>query len=300
MARLLVVLALVSCSAPRTPPSPPVANVAPAPTRTADGQVRPEATAGLYWLPYVTCHDCQTPVAIVAYVTPDPASARRIARALDGTLALGLPYIIHTDELGIAPSGIAIVTGTYSSRSAAATAAATTRLVDDRRATVFELAADAGAPVPEAPRHVTVVDRGPRVMAWSRTDLDAVEAALETTTDPDASSSMEAQRAWIRRKLREHAPACTVQPGDLFVVEERELEWYAFAPVRCGTTLAYIDWTSSLLGHAVVVPDGTGHRLFQIVGAECDSPIIESWSYDASGRRRAPESDGLVASSSGC
>jgi hypothetical protein len=55
--------------------------------------------------------------------------------------------------------------------------------------------------------------------------------------------------------------------------------------VRCGTDLAYVPWTRTLLGHAVIIMGTSGrHELFQVVGAECDSPIIEQWDYDTTGR----------------
>ena len=86
------------------------------------------------------------------------------------------------------------------------------------------------------------------------------------------------------------------------LVEDIELEWYAFAPVHCGSDLAYVPWTRSLLGHAVIVMGTSGrHELRQIVGAECDSPIIQTWDYDERGRHeRRSESSGELLASGGC
>src|SRR5262245_2568858 len=95
----------------------PAASAEKATPRT--GTARPEDTAGVYWVPYETCYDCEDPKAIVAYVVQSPAAAKQIARGLEGTLPLGLPYIIHTDELGLSPRGIAVVTGSFSTVDAA-------------------------------------------------------------------------------------------------------------------------------------------------------------------------------------
>jgi hypothetical protein len=243
--------------------------------------IRPEDTAGLYWQPYVTCDDCDRPQAIVAYVTGDEHEARAIRSALDGKLALGLPYVIHTDELGLPLRAIAVVVGTYGTKDAADRGAATTPPIGRYRATAIALG---GGLVPEAPRHVTVVDRGQAVPAWSKADVDAVKSALGATAEPGAHDTLAASHAWVLRQLAARAPTCTVLPGDLFVVEDGELDWYELAPVRCGAELAYISWTSSLLGHAVIVPRGAGHAMSQVVGAECDSPIIRTWRYDSGGR----------------
>ena len=54
--------------------------------------------------------------------------------------------------------------------------------------------------------------------------------------------------------------------------------------MRCGDQLAYINWTQSLLGHAVIVRKHGTQTLTQVVGAECDTPILRTWRYDADGR----------------
>jgi hypothetical protein len=286
---------LASCGAP--PPPPPVAPAPPA-TLPAPSGIRPEDTAGLYWVPYVTCDDCDRPQALVAYLTGDEHEAHAIRSALDGKLALGLPYVIHTDELGLRLRKIAVVIGTYATKAAADRGAATSPPVAGHRAATIALA---GGTSPEAPRHVTVVDRGQAVPAWSKADVDAVKAALDATADPGAHETLAASHAWVLRQLAARAPTCTVLPGDLFVVEDDELDWYELAPVRCGGQLAYISWTQSLLGHAVIVPRGTGHVLSQIVGAECDSPIIRTWRYDTGGRHDDPaEPAHERVASSGC
>ena len=258
---------------------------------------QPEDTAGLYWRPYVTCDDCVAPRALVAYLTTDEREARAIRRALEGTLALGLPYAIHTDELGMAPRAIAIVAGSYRTQDAAERAAAARPVIAGRRATAIAL--DPEADPPEAPRHVTVVDLGGPVPAWSKADVDAAQAALDASSDPAAHATPAAMHAWVQRQLAARPAMCTVLPGDLFVVEDSDLDWYELAPVHCGGELAYIRWTSSLLGHAVIVRRNGRQTLSQVVGAECDAPIIHAWRYDAEGRHDDAAPHDVVASA-GC
>jgi hypothetical protein len=275
----LLFVALAACGSPPPPvaPAPPVPVDAPTVTGVA-----PEDTAGLYWLPYATCADCTAPQAVVAYVTPDERAARTIRAALDGKLGLGLPYVVHTDELGVAPRGIAIVVGAFASRDAAERAAATSPVLAAAHASA--IAIDPHAQPPEAPRHVTVVDRGGPVQAWSKADVDAAKAALDATSDPEAHKTLAAMHDWVLRQLATRPAACSVLPGDLFVVEDGDLDWYELAPVHCGGQLAYISWTQSLLGHAVIVRKDGAQTLTQVVGAECDTPILRTWRYDAEGR----------------
>jgi hypothetical protein len=311
MRRLLVTLLLGACgsrssepSTPSTPPAPDITVIGADPgesiLRDFDAAIKPEATAGLYWIPYVTCLDCQPPTALVAYITPDESTARTIAAAMQGKLRLGLPYMVHTDEIGASPRGVAIVTGSFDKREHAEQAAAGSTAIAGVSPSVIAIDKDHWS---EAPRHVTVIDRGAPTPAWSADNLRAVETAMSESSDPDVQNTLQSQRRWMQRELAKRTPACTVAPGDLFVVEDAELEWYSFAPVRCGASLAYVPWTRSLLGHAVIVMGTSGrHELHQIVGAECDNPIIESWDYDATGRherRRESAGDPLLASG-GC
>jgi len=254
-----------SAPAPVAPPLPPVQEP-PAPSGTP-----PERTAGIYWIPYATCDDCTPPGAIAAYIAPDERAARAIRTALDGKLGLGLPFVVHTDELGFATlPGIAVVVGAFGTKSAADQVAASSPVIGDLHATSFAI--DPHVQPPVAPRHVTVVDRGGAVAAWSRADVDAVHAHG-------------GGRDELARLIAQRPAACSVLPGDVFVVDDGDVDWYSFAPVRCGNALAYIPWTQSLLGHAVIVADGSGGwTLSQVVAAECDDPIIETWRYDADGR----------------
>ncbi|HUQ02421.1 MAG TPA: hypothetical protein VM261_07985, partial [Kofleriaceae bacterium] len=267
MKRLLLASVLGACdshssSPPTTPPPPPDITVIGADPgedtlREIDAAIKPEATAGLYWLPYVTCHDCEPPTAIVAYITPDEATARAIVAAMQGKLRLGLPYVVHTDEIGASPRGIAVVTGSFDERAYAEHAAAGSDAIAGISPAVVDIDKDYWK---EAPRHVTVIDRGGPTPAWSAADLHAVEQTMSESSDPEAQNTLESQRRWMQTELAARKPACTVNAGDLFVVEDSELEWYSFAPVRCGKTLAYVPWTRSLLGHAVIVMGTSGRH----------------------------------------
>jgi hypothetical protein len=258
--------------------------------RAAQGTRLAEETAGVYWLPYETCEACEKPEAIVAYVVQTPAAAKEIVKALEGKLPLGLPYIIHTDELGMATRGIAVVTGAFSTLDDANAAVQALPVLAKTKAKARALADEAFRGSTDAiknPRHATVVDRGAPVPAWSASDVKAVETAAAFAHDQEAQETLESSHRWVLRELGKKKPACMVNPGDVFVVEDKELKYYELAPVRCAGKLAYIDWTHSLLGHAVVINDGGGKfRLRQIVGASCDSPIIEEWAYDKHGRHR--------------
>jgi hypothetical protein len=266
--RFALVGMLVACGGapvPIAPPAPPPVSEPP-PSGTP-----PERTAGIYWIPYVTCDDCRPPQAIAAYIAPDEHAARAIRAALDGKLGLGLPFVVHTDELGFTTlHGIAVVIGAFGTKSAADQVAAASPAIADLHASSFAI--DPHVQPPVAPRHVTVVDRGGAVAAWSRADVDAVHAHGGSRDE-------------LARLIAQRPAACSVLPGDVFVVDDGDVDWYSFAPVRCGSAIAYIPWTQSLLGHAVIVGDGSGGwSLSQVTGAECDDPIIETWRYDADGR----------------
>jgi hypothetical protein len=314
MHRLVAVTLAAACrSAPPPPPVTASAPIAVAPVQPAVAPtvaakpaepppMRPEVAAGLYWEPYATCYDCDRPTAVVAYVVSDAREASAIVDALHGKLAFGLPYVVHTDDLGIAPRGIAVVIGNYGDRAAATEAATAAPVIARHHAAVHGITtADDRGPSHDPPSHVTVVDRGAPVPAWSKRDVDRATAALDKTEDPAAHATLQAQHAWVQRELANLPPLCVVKPGEMFVVQESELRYYEFAPVRCGGQLAYIPWTKSLLGHAVIVPDrarGTGYQLIQVVGAECDSPVEGTWRYDHQGRH--DDSDGGLVAVGSC
>jgi hypothetical protein len=295
--RSLLLVALAACGpagvARTTPPTVASREAPPAPP-----------AAGVYWVPYMTCHDCEQPTALASYVVDDIAHARTIAKQLEGTLPLGFPFVVHAEEVGIDRDAILIVVGTYVRRADAeaatqvAPAIPRERSMGDWRAEVVQLPAD--NMIGQAERQIVRIDRGPRVSAWSRADVEQVENEADESSDPAVRKSQASRRAWVLERLRARKAACTVGPGDMFLAETSELRWYEFAPVRCGDAPAYVVWTSSLLGHAAIVRDGTGYRLHQVVGAMCDSPIIESWRYDERGRLPARDESDAPVRVAGC
>jgi len=289
-------LAVIACGAPRAPEAPK-----PVPVSALDvargEELRPEDTAGVYWVPYQTCPTCAQPAAIAAYVAADEPTARTIVAALRGKLALGLPYVVHGDELGVGPRAILVVVGSFGTRAAAEATATAAPAIGGHRAEAIAVDESQQRDAPESPRYVTVVDRGPPVPAYTKDDMAAARAAV----DGGAFATIGDMHAAAVAAIRARPPLCSVRAGELFVVEHDDIQWYEFAPVRCGGTLAYIAWASSLLGHAVIVRDGAGHRLYQVIGAECDSPIIHDWSYDNAGRHDAPDPEsGALVASRGC
>lgn len=297
--RSLPVLAIfAACAAPpHAPPTSPASPASPTTPTAADPEPAhshaPETTAGLYWVPYTTCDDCEAPAALVAYVTPDETTARSILHALDGTLALGLPYAIHTDDLATAGSAIAIVTGSYSVTAAATAALAHLAPIAGVAPAVIDLGSLPRDQIAAESHHVVVIDRGSAVPAWSTADVEAIFAGSDDADGADGSddepSTHGSFHVHLMRSLRTRRPACMVQPGDLFVAgPDDHVQWYDLAPVRCNGQVAYVEWTSTLLGHAVIVRDdsrdGVRATLSQVVGAECDMPFIESWVYDRNGR----------------
>ena len=84
-------------------------------------------------------------------------------------------------------------------------------------------------------------------------------------------------------------PLCLIEPGTFFAVKDRTFNhrYYAHAPVRCPDGAeALVSWQSTLLDTAIVPDDAGRAVLSQVVGAECDSPLVEIWYYDENGRYR--------------
>jgi hypothetical protein len=264
----------------------------------ADAKIRPEDTAGMYWIPYETCDDCAAPAALAAYVTPDEGRARTIRAQLDGKLAFGLPYVIHTDQLDNGGSrvvvprrGIAVVLGSFGTVDAARDAAKKAPAIAGVHAIVLDLKEWTDS-FGDAAHLVTVVDRGAPVPAWSARDIKRMMGVID---NGEYEGSREQAMARALAKLK---PLCTVKPGDLFEARAKDQRWYELAPVRCGREPAYIPWTASLLGHAVIVKQGSGYRLYQVTGAMCDSPNIDEWRYDEHGRHG--DGDTPLLASAGC
>jgi hypothetical protein len=93
-------------------------------------------------------------------------------------------------------------------------------------------------------------------------------------------------------------PLCEIQPGALFVTDDEALQtvWYDWAPVRCGTELAYVEWTKTRLTATIWQRHDETTELLQIVEVSCDSPTFQVWSLHGN-RRIAGEHDSALAMS---
>jgi hypothetical protein len=287
-APILLLAALAACGSSAAP-STTTPKAAPAPRERV--AVPPSIAAGVFWIPYESCPTCDEPKALAAYVAADVATARSIASRLDGALDLGLPFVAHAQEIGLAREAIVVAIGAYATRAEAEAAVRVAPPIAGRTAEVIDVPSYEAMVGGEVKHHVVRIDRGGPVKAWSAADVQEIEDAANESSDPATHATEASRRRWIAERLSARKPACTVEPGEFFVADRDQVRWYEYAPVRCGDAPAYVPWKASLLGHATVVREGTGYRLYQVVGAQCDSPIVESWKYDENGRRVEPAPD---------
>jgi hypothetical protein len=257
---------------------------------SATAQAHGVLPAGIYFRhhTYSTCSGCPAPTsAVIAGVfATERAAGEAAARVPADRLQVGYPLVVHTEELGLADAsaeGIVVVEGLFASDAEAL------RFLDGLRdllpdARVAPLA-DAEVAFerlstkklnPGSPRRLVVrIAAGPPVPAFDRGQIDAEadqpRQVLDTRRDPKTRAQ----------------PICALPPGAIFVAEDGELHhYYEWAPVRCpGGQPAYVRWQSTLLG-ATIRKTGSGARLRQVIGAECDEPSFGSWRYDAVRGRR--------------
>jgi hypothetical protein len=207
------------------------------------------------------------------------ARARDAERALEQArslaLAPGYPFAAHSDELGLADAsrqGTAIVLG------------------------LFESSRDAGAWLAdhaiEGAERVALLDAE---AAFDRHDQSPQRFAV--MIDAEGPVPAYAARHFEWRDDREPEgvvpgrtqPLCHVRPGALFVATATELQgtWYDFAPVRCGSELAYVEWTKTRLTATIWKRSSGATELLQIVDVSCDRPTFEAWTVDRDGHRQA-------------
>jgi hypothetical protein len=241
--------------------------------------------AGLYWTGYKTCEACQRPAAMTAAVAKTLDHARDLARRAAGKLPVGYPFVVHTDQLASSASdGIAVIFGLHASDADADRWLAHQQQLGLASA---KYAISDDPPTVESRQIVTQVIEGAAVAAYRPVDVEVAErAAYEAQQWP----SPEEVGAGLE-------PACTLEAGSIFVAEEVELEWYRWAPVRCGEGRGLIPWRHSRLGNAVVIRRGDGHVLRQVTAVDCDSPSFQEWAYSRGGK--AAESS-EVAVAGGC
>jgi ketosteroid isomerase-like protein len=262
--------------------------------RSAASTPAPASLPAGTWFTTVTyrsvCDGCPAPrFAVIAGIFADRADCGAALRRLESVpLQVGYPLVIHTDELAPVDEdleGIVIVLALVESEGEGAAwleavgpgvgAARIIGLLD--RDAAYDRAyrsVEGGEDGELVQARVVRIQAGPPVPAYLEAELDALEEARDA-----AGSAMP-------------KPVCEVAGGDFFVIEDRRFNfrYYSHAMVACPDgTPALVDWRSTLLDTALV-PDADGRGIMrQVVGAECDSPVIESWYYDDRGRYRGPE-----------
>lgn len=243
--------------------------------------------AGLYWVGYDTCDGCPRPNAATAAIVENEAAARAALAQLPPGLPLGYPLVVHTDELGLADRsvrGIALVLGLHRSP---AQGVQWLRILNEHvpEARVFLLGAGESW-VGGVGRTIARIAAGAPVPAYERAAVAELENQQSDEIEPEV----------LAARLQ---PLCTVEPGEIFLAQVDDLEWYRWAPVRCGDQPAYVTWRATLLGWATVIPTDDGYRLRQVTHVECDQPDIEEWPYDGeTGRGRV--AGGLPGALGGC
>jgi len=264
--------------------------------RRAGSPPAPAALPAGTWFATVTyrsvCDGCPPPrFAVIAGVFADRADCDDALRKLASVpLQVGYPLVIHTDELAPVDEGlegVAVVLALMETREdceawveAAGPRVGKTRIVEllDREAAydrAYRLV-ESGEEGELVQARVVRIQAGRPTPAYRAEDLDASEEA-EGAGKTGSSIPQ---------------PACMIDGGDFFVIKDRQFNflYYSHALVSCPDgSPALVSWRATLLDTAIV-PDDEGRGILrQVVGAECDSPVIESWYYDDRGRYRGPE-----------
>src|SRR5690606_26325797 len=75
---------------------------------------------------------------------------------------------------------------------------------------------------------------------------------------------------------------CSLAPGAVILSANEQLQFgfYRWAPVTCPDgTGAWVRWQHTSLGVSVRRV-GDHHEVIRLMGAECDSPWFETWTFD--------------------
>lgn len=288
---------LAGCARPPSQPSSASAeasqsrNPTPAAQTAAGTESRPAANreapandvgggllpAGLYWVGYDTCDDCPRPTAATVVVADDEKAARQVVARVPAGLPLGYPLVVHVDELGLVDRsirGIAVVLGLHETpeRGVEWLAAVQPHVPEARLLRLGESRSWEGG----QGLVVSRIAAGPPVNAYDRAAVEQLENQQREEIAPEV----------LAEQL---SPLCAIDAGELFVVGIDDLQWYRWAPVRCGDRAAYVPWRATLLGWATVIPVDGGYRLRQVTHVECDQPDIEEWPYSAEEGRGGAE-----------
>ncbi len=183
-------------------------------------------------------------------------------------VGLGYPLVVHSEELGLADDsrrGVVVVSGLFASR-------------DDARRFVRERGT--GEAVELAPEEVYAKrfahDPDHRIVTVA---AGKPVPAYKDVPDPNL---------WQHEPPKQTVKAtavCTVPAGARFLLARDALleHYYSWVKVSCDGAPAYIRWIDTLLDAAVVGGPGS-YRVRQVIGAECDAPLIWEWPYAERGK----------------
>ncbi|MFO0679089.1 MAG: hypothetical protein U0169_21360 [Polyangiaceae bacterium] len=282
--------ASASLAAPANTPAEVTAAAVPVPQASE----RPELVlpAGLYFrsghFEMAACTGCKAPkVVATAGIFANAKEAENAVKTLaEGALPVGYPWVVHTDELGLAdPSmrGIAVVTGLFASyEDANAWRAANTVSVANARLTALADDDEYGERSRKGvdsdfQRSIVVqLDASEDVPAYSEEDL----ARIEKTS------------AFEPQDLAALAPKCRVSGKSVFTFprernrgSELVTRFHrAMVPVRCGRSVAFVPGSSTRF--ETVVGRGKDGRGFlrQVVDVVSDEPRVLEWRLDVAAR----------------
>ena len=212
------------------------------------------------------CSGCAVPShAVVHGVHPSLGAVTLVGVP---SVELGYPLVVHSEELGLSDDsqhGVVVVSGLFASQDDAQ------RFVRERGSGVVEALA-----TPEEYRKrfgsepdyriVTVTQGGP----------------------VPAFSSVPDQQLWQKTPPNQTVKAasdCSVPAGARFALHREVVleHYYAWVRVTCDGKPAYIRWIDTLLD-ATVFSSKDGPAVRQVVGAECDSPLVWEWPYTGEGK----------------
>jgi hypothetical protein len=270
---------------------------------------RPELVlpAGLYFrsghYEMRACTACKAPkVVATAGIFANAREAENAVKALaEGTLPQGYPWVVHTDELGLADAtmrGIAVVTGLFASyedanawRSANAisvTNARLTALADDDE---YGERTRKGVDTDFQRTIVVQVDSNEDVPAYSEDDLVRIEKTSKLAAEDLAT---------LTPKCRVSGKSVFTFPRERTRGSELVYRFHrALHPVRCGRTVAYV--AASTTRFESVSGRGKDGRAFirQVVDVANEDPTIVEWRIDATGKAGTRGKSRVMTLSSG-
>ncbi len=289
------VFATAPARAADTPSKEATRDVVPAEVRTvphASERAELVLPAGLYFRSghheKRACAGCKEPnVVATAGIFANAKEAENAVKSLaEGALPVGYPWVVHTDELGLAdPSmrGIAVVTGLFASyedanawRTANALGTATARLTALADESEYGERTRKGWDADFQRTIVVQLDSSDDVPAYAEEDLARIEKTSNFSAEdvaaltPKCRASGKAVFTFTRDRDR----------GSSVVYRFHR----AMHPVRCGRTVAYVLAAATrfetVAGRA---KDGRGF-IRQVSGVVSDTPEIVEWRLDGAAK----------------